>query len=234
MRPFETEHLSPPPPSVARRRPIVVAIAGGSATGKTTLARALAAALEELRPVVLMQDRYFRDFAEYSIEEREKVRTANHPNALHWEAFHAALDALCAGRAITEPAKGTRPHERGEPSRAIGPAGLVLIEGLFALWDERCRTLADLRLYTDVDDDERVLRRVERDVAERGTDLEHTIAWYRRDVMPNYAIYTASTRRYADLVVPTNRINDGATRALADAISALHRRIANSPSCFGQ
>lgn len=210
-------------------RPVLVAIAGGSATGKSTLARALAEQLADLRPVIIGQDRYFRDFAEYSPEEREKVRTANSSNALNWQAFHAALDALCAGGSIQEPAVGTRAYQRGDPVRTLGPAGLVLVEGLFALWDERCRALADLRLYTEVDDDERVLRRIHRDITERGASLEGVIAWYRRDVKPNYATYTAATRRFADLIVPTDRVNEAAIRALAGAIRALAtaRNLAN-------
>ncbi len=202
-------------------QPVVVAIAGGSATGKSTLARALAEQLDDLQPVILGQDRYFRDFAEYTPEEREKVRTANSSNALHWAAFHDALEALCDGRSIVEPAPGTRPYQRGERPHTVGPAGVVLIEGLFALWDERCRHLADLRLYTEVDDDERVLRRVHRDITERGATLEGVIAWYRRDVKPNYPTYTAATRRYADLIVPTDRVNAVAIRALVDAIRGI-------------
>lgn len=204
-----------------RVRPVVVAIAGGSATGKSTLARALAAQLAELQPVILGQDRYFRDFAEYSPEEQEQVRTANSSNALNWSAFHDALEVICAGGTIVEPAPGTRPHRRGETPRMIGPAGLVLIEGLFALWDERCRQLADLRLYTEIDDDERVLRRIHRDITERGANLEGVIAWYRRDVKPNFPTFTAATRRYADLIVPTDRVNEIAIRALADAIRGI-------------
>lgn len=210
--------------STTSRRPIIVAIAGGSATGKSTLARELAAELVDLRPVILGQDRYFRDFAEYSPEEREKVRTANHPNALHWSAFHAALERLRAGATIQEPVEGTRAYQRGEPVREIGPAGVVLVEGLFALWDERCRTCADLRLYTEIDDDERVLRRIHRDITERGGNLEGVIAWYRRDVKPNYATYTAATRRYADLIIPTDRPNAVARQALIAAIRALADR----------
>ncbi|MGH2460288.1 MAG: uridine kinase family protein, partial [Chloroflexota bacterium] len=204
-----------------RVRSIVVAIAGGSATGKSTLARALAAELTELRPVILGQDRYFRDFMELSPEEREQVHTANSSNALHWGAFHAALDALRAGEAIVEPVAGTRPFHRGDEPRTLGPAGLVLVEGLFALWDEHTRAVADLRLYTEVDDDERVLRRIYRDVTERGGTVERIVAWYRRDVKPNYPTYTAATRRFADLIVPTDRPNPTAIRALADAIRGL-------------
>jgi uridine kinase len=202
-------------------RPIVVAIAGGSATGKSTLARALAAALAELRPVILGQDRYFRDFAEYSEEDRERVRTANHPDAVSWPSFHAALAALCDGESIQEPVPGTRAFQRGEPVCMVGPAGLVLIDGLFALWDERCRSAADVRLYTEVDDDERVLRRIHRDIAERNGELGRIMAWYRRDVKPNFPTYTQATRRYADLIIPTDKPVEVTVRLLAPAIRAL-------------
>lgn len=202
-------------------RPVVVAIAGGSATGKSTLAKRLAAALSDLRPAILGQDRYFRDFAEYSPEERERVRTANHPDALLWPAFHAALETLGSGGSIEEPVPGTRAYQRGLSIQTVGPAGLVIVEGLFALWDPRCRELADLRLYTDLDDDERVIRRIERDIAERGGTLEGVVAWYRRDVHPNFPTYTQSTRRFADLIIPTNHPIDVAVAAVAAAISAL-------------
>jgi uridine kinase len=201
--------------------PVVVAIAGGSATGKTTLARALATALPELSPFVLNQDRYFRDFAELTPEERERVRTANSPPAMNWDAYHAALAALSDGRPIVEPAPGTRTSQRGEPLQTHRPGRLVVVEGLFALWDEPTRARADLKIYTEVDDDERVLRRIYRDITERGGNLEGVIAWFRRDVMPNYPIYTKSSRAYADIVVPTDRPIERAVNILASAVRAL-------------
>ncbi|HEX5415645.1 MAG TPA: uridine kinase [Chloroflexota bacterium] len=202
-------------------RPVFVAITGGSATGKTTLARALAAALSDLTPVVVNQDRYFRDFAEYTPDERERVRTANHPDALNWPAFHAALDLLLSGQSTMEPAAGTRAKQRGDAVQPVGPGRVLIVEGLFALWDTRCREAADLRLYTEIDDDERVLRRIYRDITERGGNLEGVISWFRRDVQPNYPLYTKSTRRYADLVVPTDRPIDIAVKAIASAVRSL-------------
>lgn len=209
---------------------MVVAISGGSATGKSTLARRLAEALEDLRPAILGQDRYFRDFSEYSPEEQERVRTANHPNALLWPAFHAALETLAAGGSIEQPVPGTRAFQRGLPVEKIGPSGLVVVEGLFTLWDERCRQAADLRVYTDLDDDERVLRRIERDIAERGGKLEGIMAWYRHDVKPNFPTYTQATRRYADLVVPTHGPIDIAVAAIAAAVRDLVDRRAAGPA----
>jgi len=205
----------------ASGRPVVVAITGGSATGKSTLARALGEALVDISPVIVNQDRFFRDFAELSPEEREQARTANRPDAIFWPAFHAALDALLAGESTPDPVPGTRAYQRNPEQGVLGPGRVVIVEGLFALWDTRCRVAADLKVYTEVDDDERVLRRIYRDITERGGNLEGVISWFRRDVQPNFPIYTQSTRRYADLVVPTDRPVDTAVRALADAVRAL-------------
>lgn len=207
---------------VRTARPVVVAIAGGSATGKSTLARALAAALADLDPVILNQDRYFRDFAEYTPEERERVRTANHSNAVNWSAYHDALAGLVAGRSVTEPATGTRAKQRGEAPHPVGPGGLLIIEGLFALWDGPSRDAADLKLYTEIDDDERVLRRIHRDITERDGKVEEIIAWFRRDVKPNFPTFTLATRAYADLIIPTNHPVDLPVRVLAPAIRAIH------------
>ena len=207
--------------SQSAARPVLVAIAGGSATGKTTFARALAEAISDLSPVVVNQDRYFRDFMELEPEERERARTANRPDAINWPAFHAALDLLLTGQPTIEPAPGTRAAQRGEEPHPVGPGRVVIVEGLFALWDTRCRESADLRLYTEVDDDERVLRRIYRDITERGGNLEGVISWFRRDVQPNFPIYTKSTRRYADLVVPTDHPVDVAVKAVANAVRAM-------------
>jgi uridine kinase len=206
------------------RSPVVVAIAGGSGTGKSTLAAALRCALPEMEPVVLAQDQYFRDFAEYDPEQRELVRTANHPDAMNWSEFHAALHRLACGCAVDQPAPGTRSRARGDASRTLGPTGLVIVEGLFALWDERCRERADLRLYTEVADDERVLRRVYRDVRERGGTVEGIVSWYRRDVRPNFGRFTAASREHADLVIPTERHNQIAVDAIRDAVIAIAGR----------
>jgi uridine kinase len=202
------------------KRPIVVAIAGGSATGKSTLARLLAKELTDLTPVILNQDRYFRDFLELDEDERERQRTANHPTAVNWPPYHLALAALLEGEPTIEPAEGTRARQREDP-HPIGPGGLLLIEGLFALWDEPTRDAADLKIYTEIDDDERVLRRIHRDITERNATVEGVITWFRRDVQPNYPIYTNSTKRYADLIVPTNKPSENVARILAGAIRAL-------------
>jgi uridine kinase len=140
---------------------------------------------------------------------------------MNWDAYHAAIEALSAGLPIVEPAPGTRSRQRGESLQTLVPGRVVIVEGLFALWDDRTRSVANVRVFTEVDDDERVLRRIYRDITERGGNLDSVIAWFRRDVMPNYPIYTKSSRVYADVVVPTDRPLEPAVRILAAAVRAL-------------
>lgn len=200
---------------------VVVAIGGGSGSGKSTLADALSQELRDLDPVLIGQDHYFRDFLEYEPAERERVHTVNHPEGLNWREFHAALEALARGGRAVIPAPGTRAALREMPPRTVGPARVVIVEGLFALWDRRCRQLADLRLFTEVAEDERVLRRLQRDVRERGSTLDRAVAWYRRDVAPNYPTYTQATRAFADLVVPTGHDCANAVFVIAQAVRVM-------------
>lgn len=183
-------------------KPVTVGISGGSASGKTTLAKALVGGLKEFSPVILHQDYYFKDWSEYPPEEREKVITANHPDAVRWEALLGHIRQLIARQPIETPPEGTRAFARGDAPATIQPSDLIIIEGHLILWEAALRDLMDVKLFVDVEPHERVLRRLLRDVAQRGGDLEGAVAWYRRDVIPNFSVYTEPCKAYADLVVP--------------------------------
>ena len=183
-------------------KPVTVGITGGSASGKTTLATALAEELKEFSPVILHQDYYFRDWSEYPTEKREEVITANHPDAVQWEALLGHIRQLIARQPIETPPKGTRAFRRGDAPATIEPSDLIIVEGHLILWNEALRDLMDVKLFVDVEPHERVLRRLLRDVAQRGGDLEWAVAWYRRDVIPNFPVYTEPCKEYADLIVP--------------------------------
>ncbi|MCZ6681430.1 MAG: uridine kinase [Candidatus Poribacteria bacterium] len=199
-------------------KPMTVAITGGSASGKTTLANALAETLQEFSPVILHQDYYFRDWSEYSPEEREKVITANHPDAVRWEALVGHIRQLIARQPIETPPEGTRASVRGDTPATIQPSDLVIVEGHLILWHEELRDLMDVKLFVDVDAHERVLRRLLRDVAQRGGDLEWAVAWYRRDVIPNFPTYTEHCKQYADLIIPFLNGNPVALQTIAAGI----------------
>ena len=203
-------------------KPVTVGISGGSASGKTTLATTLAKELKEFSPVILHQDYYFRDWSEYPPEEREKVITANHPDAVRWEALLGHIRQLVARQPIETPPEGTRAFARGDASATIQPSDLIIVEGHLILWDTALRDLMDVKLFVDVEPHERVLRRLLRDVAQRGGDLEGAVAWYRRDVIPNFPIYTESCKAYADIIVP---FRDENPVALQIIVAGLRDRI---------
>ena len=205
-------------------KPVTVGISGGSASGKTTLATALAERLKEFSPVILHQDYYFRDWSEYPPEEREKVITANHPDAVRWEALLGHIRQLIARQPIETPPEGTRPFARGDTPATIQPSDLIIVEGHLILWNTALRDLMDVKLFVDVEPHERVLRRLLRDVAQRGGDLEGAVTWYRRDVIPNFSVYTEPCKGYADLVVPFLDENPVALQTL---VAGLRDRIVN-------
>lgn len=205
-------------------KPVTVGITGGSASGKTTLATALAEELKEFSPVILHQDYYFRDWSEYPTEKREEVITANHPDAVQWEALLGHIRQLIARQPIETPPKGTRAFVRGDAPATIEPSDLIIVEGHLILWNEALRDLMDVKLFVDVEPHERVLRRLLRDVAQRGGDLEWAVAWYRRDVIPNFPVYTEPCKEYADLIVPFLNENPVALQTL---VAGVRDRIVN-------
>ncbi len=182
--------------------PITVGVMGGSASGKTTFANALGELLAEFSPIILHQDSYFRDWSEFTAEEREQVITANHPDAVCWDVLIADLEKLRSNTTIEIPAPGTRAANRGDDQQTIQPSDVVIVEGHLIFWNQELRELLDIKLYLEVDAHERVLRRMLRDVGTRSANLESAIGWYRRDVLPNYPIYTEPCKKYADLIIP--------------------------------
>lgn len=200
--------------------PVTLGIMGGSAAGKTTFATALAAHLSEFEPIILNQDSYFRDWSEYTEAEREKVITANHPDAVLWDSLVTDIRKLRNSESIEKPTPGTRAAQRNEEETRIHPSQLVIVEGHLIFWSEDLRNLMDIKVFLDVDPHERVLRRMLRDVAQRGGDLEWAINWYRRDVLPNFPVYTEPCKRYADLIIPFQDENPVALETLAAGIRA--------------
>ena len=128
--------------------PITVGIMGGSASGKTTFASALAEQLTEFSPVVLNQDSYFRDWSEYSEAERERVITANHPDAVLWDALIADIKKLRDGDAIVKPTPGTRAAQRDKQKTSVQPSKVVIVEGHLIFWSGDLRDLMDIKLFS--------------------------------------------------------------------------------------
>jgi uridine kinase len=198
-----------------------IGIAGGSASGKTTLARALLTRLKDFDPVILSQDRYFRDWSDYPEEERDRVRTANRAEAIQWPAYMDAVRKIQAGEPIQEPAPGTRAAQYESEAITIQPGRVLVLEGLFVLYPEELRELLDLAIYVEVDDSERILRRLMRDARSRGGNLERSVAWLRRDVLPNFPTFTGATKQHADLIVPNLQADNRAVQVIAQGVRSI-------------
>lgn len=207
-------------------KPVIIGIMGGSASGKTTFATALAEQLTDLSPITIHQDSYFRDWAEYSPDEREKVITANHPDVVLWDVLVSDIEKLRTKKPIETPTLGTRAAQRGDKMKVTEPSQVVIVEGHLIFWSRNLRELIDLKLYLDVDAHERVLRRMLRDVGRSG-NLEGAIEWYRRDVIPNFPVYTEPCKQYADLIIP---YIDENLVALHTVVAGIRAHIGNQTS----
>jgi uridine kinase len=182
----------------------LIGIAGGTGAGKTTFARDLLKAFGD-DAVLLAHDEYYKDLGDLEPDEREKVNF-DAPDALDTEQLVKHLDELRSGNAVTVPVYDFSTHTRlpGE-GRTVAPAPIVLVEGILLLSDEQLSSRFDLRIYVEADADERVLRRIRRDVDERGRTVSSVIEQYRNTVKPMHDRYVEPSRTRADLVVNGRR-----------------------------
>lgn len=191
----------------------VVGIAGGTGAGKTTIARRLTEDVGE--PVTLIPlDNYYEDLTHLSPSERAAVNY-DHPDAFEWELVRSQLDTLLSGKPIEMPQYDFEIHNRTDERVTVEPTPVIVLEGIFALYDQAITDRLDLRIYVETDADVRILRRIRRDVTERGRDLESVIDQYLSTVKPMHEQFVEPTKRRADVIVPEGA-NSVAIDLLAD------------------
>ena len=178
---------------------IIIGIAGGTGSGKSTFTKKLK---EEFKDdvAVLYHDNYYRDQSDMSFEERKKVNS-DHPDAMETELLVKQLRELKDGKAIDCPVYDYTKHNRSEKVQRVEPKRVILLEGILVLADERLRDLMDIKVYVEADADERILRRILRDVKERGRDSEGVMQQYLTTVKPMHYLYVEPTRSMADIVI---------------------------------
>ena len=196
---------------------VIVGIAGGSAAGKTTLARALAEDLGVERILHLQQDWYYRDLSHIEPEVRAACNF-DHPEALEMTLLRQHLHSLRRGEVVQAPAYDFATHTRLDDWHLLIPQEVVLVEGTLVLADPALRELLDIRVYVDAPREARLGRRLTRDVAERGRDVTSCLEQHRRTVWPMHELYVEPSRRHADLVVLGGAVT-------GDSIAALARRV---------
>lgn len=197
-------------------RPYMVGIAGGSAAGKTTLCRELRG-LFEGRMAVVSQDRYYRDRSHLDSEARRRINY-DHPEAFDVALFRLHLQRLRAAQPVPCPIYDFETHTRRASTEVIRPCPIVVVEGLFPYGLEGCERLFDFRVYVEAPADLRLIRRLERDVVERGRDLRGIVGQWLRTVRPMHALYVEACRERADFIVrgdhPVGREARALTRVL--------------------
>jgi len=192
-------------------RPYLIGIAGGSCSGKTSLALGLARCLDDLHPVVVPLDSYYFDLVHVPEEERARYNF-DHPGAIDFDLFETHLVRLLAGRSVHLPVYDFETHTRAPESDWIPvvPSGgdgrkVMIVEGLHAFYSPGARELLDLKVFVEVGKAASLSRRVERDVRERGRSPESVVEQFQRHVVPMYEEYVEPTREFADLVVDGER-----------------------------
>lgn len=200
---------------------LIIGVAGGSGSGKTTIARRIANGLAPARVAVVDMDAYYRHRPDLTFDERKELNW-DHPDAVDIERFIADIDALAAGQAIDKPVYDYSTHLRSQHSERIPPADVVIVDGILLFTDERLRERCALKVFVDTDADERLIRRLRRDVEERGRPLDTIIDQYLTTVKPMHLQFVEPTKRYADVIVPHGGEN---TVAIGMIISTLQQRI---------
>lgn len=182
---------------------IIIGIAGGSGSGKSTFTNRIKNYFGD-EVVVLYHDNYYRRQDGIPFEKRVKVNY-DHPDSLETDLMVEHLKMLKAGKAIECPVYDYSQHNRSDQTIRIEPKPVILVEGILLLADERVRDLLDIKVYVEADADERILRRISRDVKERGRDLDGIIAQYLTTVKPMHYLYVEPTRAKADIVINSGK-----------------------------
>jgi len=198
-------------------RPLTIGIAGGTASGKTTVARRLVERLAGHPVAFLDQDSYYRDLSDTPLDER-RAFNFDHPDAFDTELFVQHITELQAGRAIQKPIYSFTAHSRTAESVHVSPGDALIIEGILVLALEPVRKLVDVKVFVDSDDDVRVLRRLSRDIKERGRDFDGVMEQYFRTVRPMHLGFVEPSKRYADIIIPHGGNNDIAIDMVAGAL----------------
>ena len=205
-------------------KPLIIGIAGGSGSGKSTVARRIADALDNASIAFIDMDAYYRNFTHLSPEERKHVNW-DHPDAFDLDLFVSQMSALSDGQTIEKPVYDFITHGRRSETVRVQPADVIVIDGILLFVDRRVRELCDVKIYVDADADIRLIRRIERDLVARGRPLEEILTQYLSTVRPMHLEFVEPSKRWADVIVPQGGHNAVATEMI---VAKIQRRLADA------
>ena len=179
----------------------IIGIAGGTGSGKTTVVRKIVETLPKTKVAVIPQDSYYNDTTDLTMDERRKINF-DHPNAFDWKLLIHQINELREGRAIEQPTYSYIESNRLPETIHIDPCEVIIIEGIMALCRKELRDLMDLKIFVDADPDDRLIRVISRDIAERGRTAQMVMDRYTDVLKPMHLEFIEPTKRYADLIIP--------------------------------
>ena len=185
---------------------LVIGIAGGTGSGKTTVVNQIIQELPEGEVCVISQDSYYKDTSHLLFDERTKINF-DHPKAIDFDLLVAHLKELKKGNAIEQPIYSFVEHNRTKETITMFPKKVIIVEGILILTHTDIRELFDIKLYVHADSDERLIRRLRRDMSERGRDLDEVINRYQNTLKPMHQQFIEPTKEFADIIIPNNRYN---------------------------
>lgn len=182
-------------------KPLIIGVGGGSGSGKTTVVRHILNGIGEDNIQLLQHDSYYRDLGHLPLDERKK-QNFDHPSSLETELMIRHVEALKSGYKVEIPVYDFSAHTRSDVTETITPKEIILLDGILIFTEPELRKQMDIKLFVDTDDDVRLLRRIKRDIMERGRDLEGVMKQYELFVRPMHLEFVEPSKRYADIIIP--------------------------------
>ncbi|OSI15159.1 uridine kinase [Neisseria dumasiana] len=204
------------------KKPIIIGVAGGSGSGKTTVSQAIYREFSGSPITIIEQDYYYKNQPELPIEERKK-QNYDHPSAYDNDLLLNHINLLLARKAVDIPQYDYTNYMRHSETKYQEPVDVIIIEGILALYDERIRNLMDIKLFVDTDADLRFIRRILRDIQERGRSVESVVKQYTEQVRPMHNQFVEPTKRHAHIIIPCDEQNNVAIDVLIAKISTVLR-----------
>ena len=197
---------------------LIIGIAGGTGSGKTTVVDQIIQELPKDQVCVISQDSYYKDTSHLSYEERVEINF-DHPNSIDFDLLNTHLVALKKGNTIQQPVYSFVEHNRTGETVPTAPKKVIIVEGILILTHPEIRALFDVKLFVHADSDERLIRRLKRDVKERGRDINEVLDRYQNTLKPMHQQFIEPTKEYADIIIPTNRYNTVAVELIRTIIN---------------
>jgi uridine kinase len=202
--------------------PLVIGIAGGTGSGKTTVTEAILDRLDKTRVVVIQHDSYYRDLSTFGGIAPATINF-DHPDSLETPLMIRHIRELKAGNSIDEPIYNFTTHRRLDSTRRLDPREIIIIDGILIFIDKELRELMDVKIFVDTDADERLIRRIRRDILERGRSMESVMQQYMSTVKPMHLEFVEPSKHWADVIIPRGAMNTVAIDMVVSKISMMLR-----------